>query len=451
MPGPASAALNEIRELFAFPTEKMRRLPASFHSEMDRGLAGEPSSLKMLPAYIDNPTGKERGEFLALDLGGTNYRVLRVSLLGDGRPPVVGSAKFQLKPEDIAADGTALFDALARSVKRFLAEHGLEGAFDLGFTFSFPIRQHTIAHGELIHWTKGWSAAGVEGRDVVALLNDALSRQGVSGVRAVSLDNDTTGTQVARSYLDPDCDVGCILGTGTNICYREKTAHIRKPIGVYASEFMIVNMESGNFNKDLPRNRFDELLDRESGNSGGQWEEKMVSGKYLGEIVRLVAAEQTARGFLFNGTLPAPLAKRDRFGGELVCAIKEDGSPDAVGVRALLEAGGGVPVAAEDAAALREICWIVSDRAARIAAAVLAATVSKNDPNLRRPHTIAVDGSVFEKHPGFRERIAEALAEILGDRSVLIRLEQTHDGSGLGAAVIAAVAVSQAAANKPRV
>jgi len=38
----------------------------------------------MLPAYIrDVSVGQERGKFLALDLGGTNFRVLLIELKGE--------------------------------------------------------------------------------------------------------------------------------------------------------------------------------------------------------------------------------------------------------------------------------------------------------------------------------------------------------------------------------
>ena len=50
-------------------------------SEMDKGLLSEPSesSLLMIPTHLTAvPSGEETGDFLALDLGGTNFRVLKV-------------------------------------------------------------------------------------------------------------------------------------------------------------------------------------------------------------------------------------------------------------------------------------------------------------------------------------------------------------------------------------
>ena len=39
------------------------------------------SSVKCFPTYVDElPTGKEHGKFLALDLGGTNFRVVLIDI-----------------------------------------------------------------------------------------------------------------------------------------------------------------------------------------------------------------------------------------------------------------------------------------------------------------------------------------------------------------------------------
>ena len=431
-------ALSILADQFAFPTDRMRTMMAAFHEDMDRGLAGLPSSLRMLPTFADNPSGREKGDVLALDLGGSNVRLLLARLTGDGREPQVLSEKFKLEPEHVSTTGEALFGAIARFIKEFLAGRRLDGSYPLGFTFSFPLRQHSIRRGELILWTKGWTASGVEGRDVVSLLDRALEGQGVGGVRVVSLDNDTTGTQVARAYFDPACDTGCILGTGTNICYRERAARIQAPIAGYAREFMIVNMESGNFNRALPRNRYDARLDARSENPAGQWEEKMVSGKYLGELVRLAVADWTGRGLLFEGRLPGPLAGRDGLAGETISALIADPSEDADGARAVLAGLGADGAGRDDAAAVRAIGRTVVLRAARIAAAALAAAVTKNDPGLQAAHTVAVDGSIFEKMPGFRESMRAAFGELFGARAERITLALTHDGSGLGAAIIAA-------------
>ena len=54
--------------------------------------------------------------------------------------------------------------------------------------------------------------------------------------------------------------------------------------------------------------------------------------------------------------------------------------------------------------------------------------------------TVAVDGTVFEKYPRFKERMQDGLAELLGARAQGVRLVLAKDGSGVGAAIIAAAA-----------
>ena len=61
-------------------------------------------------------------------------------------------------------------------MKTFLqARNLLDVPLDLGFTFSFPVKQQGLDRGTLIRWTKGFDVKGVVGKDIVKLLNDAMS------------------------------------------------------------------------------------------------------------------------------------------------------------------------------------------------------------------------------------------------------------------------------------
>lgn len=61
---------------------------------------------------------------------------------------------------------------------------------------------------------------------------------------------------------------------------------------------------------------------------------------------------------------------------------------------------------------------------------------------------VAADGSVANKHPKFKKRWADALGEVIGwskDRNEdPITMTSAEDGSGIGAAVIAAMTVNRA-------
>ena len=433
--------IKETEGLFDISVKDMKKIIIDFHKDMARGLCGKKSSLKMLPAYVDRPKGDERGTFIALDLGGTNFRVLDLELKGRRKSSTPVSDKFTLKKEHIAGEGRKLFDFIAGSIKSFIHKHGLASRRDLhiGFTFSFPVLQASIASGRLVRWTKGFKARGVEGKDVVRLLNDALVRKGIRNAKVVALANDTVGTLIARSYEDPNCDVGVILGTGTNACYREKISNIKKwkqkntPL-----DKMIVNIEWGNFNK-IHRTYYDRKLDAVSENPGEQLLEKMVSGMYLCEITRLVLNGLINERHVFKrGAFKMP----DTFSTADMSLIESDCSKGLSKINSLLEGKFGIKDSDHvDRKALREICNIVSTRAARISAAAIIAVVTKMDPLLLKKHTVAVDGTVYEKYSGFSKKIKTVLNGYLNKKAQNIVLTLAKDGSGKGAAIIAAVAL----------
>ena len=89
------------------------------------------------------------------------------------------------------------------------------------------------------------------------MLSQALHRSKINNIDITALVNDTVGTLIAKAYDTHDCDVGVIFGTGTNACYRESTAAILKMSArEKMSDYMIVNIEWGNFNC-LPVNQYD--------------------------------------------------------------------------------------------------------------------------------------------------------------------------------------------------
>ncbi|OWK07913.1 HKDC1, partial [Cervus elaphus hippelaphus] len=45
-------------------------------------------------------------------------------------------------------------------------------------------------------------------------------------VDILALVNDTVGTMMTCAYDDPYCEVGVIIGTGTNACYMEDMSNI---------------------------------------------------------------------------------------------------------------------------------------------------------------------------------------------------------------------------------
>jgi hexokinase len=130
------------------------------------------------------PDGTERGDILALDLGGTNFRVLLINL--DSGEIKVKSKVFLIPQSIMTGTGPQLFDHIAKCLSGFMyAENLVIGnkEYPLGFTFSFPCVQKGLASADLSKWTKGFDCSGVVGKDVVQLLQEAINRRRVSATQ----------------------------------------------------------------------------------------------------------------------------------------------------------------------------------------------------------------------------------------------------------------------------
>ena len=127
------------------------------------------------------PDGDETGEFLTIDLGGTNLRVCWIVLKGREGDKNFKQHEYKL-PDDIKSDSAEkLWSFIADSLDNFIKDHELKGTKDnplkLGFTFSYPAHQEYIDHGELQTWTKGFDIDGVEGHDAAGQLREALEKR----------------------------------------------------------------------------------------------------------------------------------------------------------------------------------------------------------------------------------------------------------------------------------
>lgn len=436
-----SNLLNRLQTIAAQLTltpEQISSIACDFRKTMIAGLSGTPSPLKMLPSYLNKPSRKEKGTFLALDFGGTNVRVLLTELLGDGNFIVHARAGNPLKAINgeynyISGKSTAeeLFDFIAKQIA-IVVKPNLN--YPLGHTFSFPTNQTGLNTGTLIHWTKEIETTGVEGVDITALLLAALDRQNLTNVVPRAIINDTVGTLLASAYANQYTDIGSICGTGHNTAYLE-------PCAPCTNQPMIINMESGNFNQ-LPFTRFDNLLDTHSEKPGAQRLEKMVSGHYIGELVRIIAFSLFDAGLLAGCSGKDIFSKPYLLNGAHVSLLLEDDSTDCEHIARCLEDRLGIAGSTiEDRRALKKIGSLVCTRSARLVAATYLGIIEHIDPQLNQNHNIAIDGSLYEKTPGYADTIQRTLAEALSANEAIVTTSLAKDGSGIGAAIATAIAV----------
>ncbi|RUS26477.1 hexokinase-domain-containing protein [Jimgerdemannia flammicorona] len=440
-------AVAELIRAFTVSADKLRAIQTHFISEMEKGLKHHGQTVAMIPSFVEGRlTGQEKGTFLALDLGGTNLRVVQVELLGAGEF-TTKSTKYKVSEELKTTDAKNLFNFIADSIDSFLAEHGLdaaEEAIPLGFTFSFPVYQSKINRGTLKSWTKGFSCPGLVGKDPVVMLQDALAKKHVP-VFVTALVNDTVGTLLSHAYRNPDTMAGIILGTGTNGAYIENMKNIEKwDGGSTTSNEMIINMEFGAFDNErraLPLTMFDNKLDRESINPHEQIFEKMIAGMYLGEIVRNTLLHLIDRELLFSSNSSKELNEMWSLETTYMSAIEADADPQLESTKNILEQTLSIPsTTLTDRRIVKKVCELVGTRAARLASAAIGGIIAHRDA-LETGCACGIDGSLYEFYPNFETRMYAALKELFGEGvEKKIRLGLAKDGSGVGAALVACVA-----------
>ena len=366
-----------------------------------------------------------QGLYLAVDLGGTNFRVCSIQLHGNTTFSLTQS-KVAI-PKDLMTAKTAqeLFSFLAKQIEKFLMTHhndhfeahherrkamspsesfGDEDLFQLGFTFSFPVQQIGINKGTLIRWTKGFDIEDAVGKDVCELLQKEIDALHLP-VKVAALVNDTVGTLMARSYTSPGKTgtlLGAIFGTGTNGAYVETLDRVTKMSTLSGSTdydkstgHMIVNTEWGSFDNEmsvLPNTPYDISLDSESVNPGIQMFEKRVSGMFLGEVLRrallaltqktgcqLFKDENSSSNDIHSTTTIADdsmLYKQWGIDTSFLSIVHEDASAGYRITRQALARDLGVDAAStEDAEAVKTLVAAIGKRSARLSAVAIAAVI----------------------------------------------------------------------------
>lgn len=163
----------------------------------------------------------------------------------------------------------------------------------------------------------------------------------------------------------------------------------------------------------------------------------MISGMYMGELVRLILVQCTKENLIFGGQLNEKLTTQNVIDASFVSQVEHDANGQTDSTRNVLKELGITDASDEDCEAVKLVCSRVSTRAAHLVSAAIATILNK----MRRKHTtVGVDGSVFRYHPHFENLMKSKIAELtLPDYSFDLMLSQ--DGSGVGAALVAAVAV----------
>jgi hexokinase len=433
------SAIARTAARFDAPAAVLEPIARDLTRQMARGLVGEPSSLKMLRTFTRQPSGRERGRVVVVDWGGTKARAGLVELGAGGATRILAEEALTFSESDKRGAPEPVFDLIAGAVGRVVGAQGVAAA-PLAFIYSYPARLERIDRAVALASTKGWRLKGLEGRDVAVLLDAALCRAGLERIRLAAVANDTVATLMLQSYRArgrdagaAPADVGLILGTGTNLAADLGPAGIR-------------NLESGNFDGvGALETPYDAALDRELDEPppGAQRFEKMVSGHYLGEILRRALEDMGKHTGQFHWSASPAFGTPFALDSAYLSRIAADHTAALDDVAALLRSL-GVSGGPEERRGVRALTAAIARRAARLVAAALVGTLRFLDAELADRRTIAVDGSLWGGYPGFEALVREAIVELLGsERASRIEIAYVKDSTSAGAAVIAAVAAQR--------
>lgn len=413
--------LKEMRlDATAFDAESLIDL---FIAEMEQGLAGEPSSLPMIPAYIAiNGSVPYHEPVIVVDAGGTNLRVCLLQFDDIGAPQVSHFRKIPM----IGTQGEVSADEFFSQLANLIAPVA-DKAARIGFCFSYPAEILPDLDGRLLYWSKEVRVPELVGQCLAKGLSLELKGRGLGEKKIVVL-NDTVACLLAGraegEKKGSDSFIGFILGTGTNTAYIEKNSHILKldrldPLGA-----QVINVESGGFSGCV-RGVLDLKLDEQSDNPGEHVFEKMLSGVYLGKLALELIRTAAERSIFSESTAAMVLALTDLPWIEVNTFMYE---PNATRFSSCPQS---------DRVLLQSLFCGIVDRAALLTAVNMSAAAIKSGAGHSPAHPICinVDGSTYYKTWQLADKVQDHLAHILNARGIHYVCVQVDDSPMVGAAI----------------
>jgi hexokinase len=179
---------------------------------------------------------------------------------------------------------------------------------------------------------KGFLASdGLVGHDLGTVLREACLERHLS-VSLRALMNDADAALFSQAYTHAGTRMGLILGTGANVSCYLPVASIRAP-GKFgareaawfaAASHVLVNTELDCCGGDgvMPETRWDNALRRVHPRPDFQPFEYYTSGRYLGEICRLVLVEAITKAGAFGGAVPPTLEAAYSLDTEVLTAFE---------------------------------------------------------------------------------------------------------------------------------
>jgi hexokinase len=378
---------------------------AAYIAEMETGLRGESASLLMLPTYLPADIRAREGETaVVVDIGGTNLRVAVLTFKNGRFEMTALDARYVPGlTEELTKDD--FFMEIARRMLPFVGETRC-----VGICFSHAAEILPDLDGRLISFSKEIKVRNAGGVKIARELSGKLNALGARGPKTYTVLNDTTAALLGGAALAHDAPwgalIGFVLGTGMNLSYIEKTGEFRKLSGEYAHETMIVNTETGNFSA-MTIGPVDRAFDETTADPESHRLEKMIGGRYLGDLI-LFALKCAAREGLLSEAASFAISSMDALPTQEVGAVL-------TGRRGLSCMDGLCPDDGD-----RYVVMTVTDRlferAAKLSALAVSSVLAKTNAGLElsRPALIVAEGSTINKQHSMKDRFMTHMNEQAG-------------------------------------
>ncbi|KAI3451873.1 hypothetical protein Pfo_008538 [Paulownia fortunei] len=448
----AQRILRKFARRCATPAAKLWHVANELASDMEAGRSSSErgGNLRMLVSYVAPlPTGEEKGTYYGIKLRGTNFLIVRARLEGKNEPVTEVRRQEVAIPTGIMANGDStreLCDFIALELAKFVSVHSETDSEararerKLGFTVSFPIDQAPDSPGIASKWNR-LSVDDTVGKELATEINQALKKHGVD-MRVFAVVNGTVGDLAGGRYYSKESVAAVSLGMGTDVAYIESPEQISsQPKESSKSAETVINMQWGNFSSShLPLTEYDTSLDAESMDPGSRIFEKLISGMYLGEIVRRVLLKMAQEAALFGDCVPPKLTIPYLLRSPDMAAMHQDTSEDYEVVeeklKEIFDINNSTPMVRE---IVTEICDVVAERGARLVGAGIVGIVKKMGRIANRKSVITIEGSLYEHYRIFRNYLNSSVWEMLGSElSDNVIIEHSHGGSGAGSVFLAA-------------
>lgn len=392
-------------------------------ADMERGLAGEASSMPMIPTYIKFDGAIPQGKSVAvIDAGGTNFRCGLVTFNADGYE-LTDVVKHKMPGIEAPATWEEFIAFVADGIMPLMGKTDL-----IGFCFSYNADITPDIDGLVKRIDKEVVITGSSGKLVGAALTEELARRGVTGKRVFILNDTVAALLGSACTLDRSLYggfIGQISGTGTNTCCILPYSRISK-LNIASGDSILINLESGLYD-GIPQGDFDVILDRESNNPDEKIMEKLTAGVYLGELGRLMLNAAADEGLLSAGS-----AAKARALGKIDASFIDAW---ACGERLELVADN-----VDDADFAKTISLELFRRSAQCMCANLTAIMllTGTGDDASRPVCVCAEGSLVDRSRYFRPMLEELLAEVgakvLNKHAVIkVSRETTLPGSAAAA------------------